>query len=449
MRWIFTLLLFFGFIAGYGQNQGISGIVYSGSYLEPLNKVHVRMGKYSTKTDFEGKFNLRSTPGEPLILSHTSYHTQKVIFQEASAIENAKYYLTPSTAASSMVIEGDDVQKIYTPDFEHVFDYTFLGDTLIVISYMNLGKPETKFGEKPYINCTITAKFRGEMIERKVLPNNLQKLFHHPDGSVFLEGADTTYILNRNQNDLRLAGFSHTDYNEFVKLAYAKTDNAIFYAHSYPFIPQVAHRAYDLINHESHLLQMIQNHGYFDKVEDDFAMLTEAELKITKELEETTGINHRVFSTYVRSFEIIRDIATPYAPGFLVDDAILIFDHRNNKLYNFDTRGSRKSQKRMYHSALNKEELVKMVQDKSSGMIYTVHNKSGVIYVRKVDIETGATGRPFKLHYPFAENIKVFDSYVYYLHKTPVDVKYNHLIRQKLPFSNKSNAENTDEYYPD
>ena len=407
------------------------------------------MGKYSTKTDFEGKFNLRITPDEPLILSHPSYHIQKIPFQAAVTIKNATYYLTPSSGSPNMVMEGAEVQPIYTPEFEHVFDYTFLGDTLILLSHMNLGKPETKFDDKPYINCTYTAMYRGEMIERKVMPNNIQKLFHHPGGTVFLEGKDTCYVLARNENDLGISGFSFKDYQDFVSLAYAETKNAIFYSYGYPYIPQVAHKMYNFIDDEIYLLRLVRNKEYFDEVENDFAMLTERELKSATALEKATGINHRMFSTYVRSFGIIRDVTMPYSPGFLVGDEILIFDHRNSSVSYYDTNGTFKQMKGMFHNTLMKEELVKMVQDKSTEMLYTLHNKNGVMYLRNVDIQTAATGRPFKLHYPFAENVKVFENYVYYLHKTPADVKYNHLVRQRLPFSDKSDAENSDEYYTD
>ncbi|NEN25495.1 hypothetical protein G3O08_18545 [Cryomorpha ignava] len=447
MRWILTLLLLFSLAIGYSQNETISGQVNAGSYLGPVSKVHVRMGKYSTKTDYEGKFTLRITQDESLILSHSSYNTQKIPYKAAITIKNATYYLTPSSGSANMIMEGAEVQPIYTPEFEHVFDYTFLGDTLIVLSYMNLGKPENKLDDKPYINCTFTAMYLGEMIERKVMPNNIQKLFHHPGGTVFLEGLDTCYVLNRKPNDLNVSGFSYTDYQDFVSLAYAETEQSIFYAYSYPYIPQVAHKMYNFSDDEIYLLRLVQNREYFDKVNDDYAMLTEGEIKSAMAFEKQTGINHRMFSTYLRSFRILRDIAAPYAPGFLVGDEVIIFDHRNSSVSYYDSNGKYKHFQGMFHNTLVKEELVKMIQDPYTKQLYTLHNKAGVMYLRKVDTQTGATGRPLKLHYPFAENVKVFENYVYYLHKAPADVKYNHLVRQKLPFSNELNSQDADSYY--
>ena len=449
MRWILSLLLLFSLSIGYSQIKTISGQVKAGSYLGPVSKVHVRMGKYSTKTDYEGKFTLRITEDESLILTHSSYNTQKIPFKAAITIKNATYYLTPSSGSPAMIMEGAEVQPIYAPEFEHVFDYTFLGDTLIVLSYMNLGKPENKFENKTYINCTFTAMYLGEMIERKVMPNNIQKLFHHPGGTIFLEGVDTCYVLNRKQNEMNLSGFSYSDYQDFVSLAYAETDNAIFYAYNYPYIPQVAHKMYSFSDDEIYLLRLVQNREYFDKVDDDYTMLTEGEVKTTMELEKQTGINHRMFSTYLRSFRILRDIITPYAPGFLVGDEVIIFDHRNSSVSYYDNNGKYKYFNGMFHNTLIKEELVKMIQDPYTEQLYTLHKNAGVMYLRKVDTSTGATGLPFKLHFPFAESVKVFENYVYYLHKSPTDVKYNHLVREKLPFSIESNAQNIDSYYHD
>ena len=428
----------------FAQDKVISGFVYSGSFLGPIGKVHVRMGKNSTKTDYDGKFSLPYTVNEALTFSHSEYNTQKI--PAASLITTAanKYYLTPSSNLGSMVLESSGVEEVHNPEFEHVFDYTFLNDTLVALSYMNLGKKDSRKGVKSYINCSFSAFRYGELIERLILPDYIQGLKLSPWGSLYLEGADTSYVVKRTRDSFLVKGLDYSHYLNFISLAYAKNNNGIFFSYYYPFIPQVAHKVYNSTRDEVYLLRLVQNPAYFSKVSDDYSMLAESEINAAIKLEESTGVNHQMFSTYLRSFYTLRDLSKPYAPGFMVNDEVLIFDHMNNSLSYYDSSGIFNKSKGMYHNSLLKEELVKMIQDPFNQRLYTLHNKSGVLYLRQVDTATGATGRPFKLYYPFAENVKVFENYVYYLHKSARDEEINYLVREKLPFAtHESSVENS------
>lgn len=401
------------------------------------------MGKHSTKTDYEGKFTLPYTASELLILSHSKYNTQKILPASLSGASENKYFLTPTSNLSSMVLESEGIEKVHDPEFEHVFDYTFLSDTLIALSYMHHGKGDVRKGLKPYINCSFSAFRYGELIERQILPDYIQGLNLAPWGTLYLEGADTCYVLERGQKNLLIKGVDYSNYLNFISLAYAENENGVFFSYYYPFIPQVAHKVYNPTKDETYLVRLVQNPAYFNKVADDYTMLSETELEAALKLEESTGVNHKMFSTYLRSFYVLRDISKPYAPGFKVNDEILVFDHLNNTVNYHDRSGVFIRSKGMYHNSLLKEDLVKMIQDPFDESLYTLHEKAGVMYLREVNIETGATGRPFKLHYPFAQKIKVFENYVYYLHKSPKDEKINYLVREKLPFtSSESSAEN-------
>lgn len=448
MRWVITIV-FIGFsLSGFSQEKRLEGQVYSGSYLGPISKVHVKMGKYSGKTDYEGRFSIRFTESEPVVLTHSSYSTQKIPFEDGFSESEPIFYLTPTSNITSTILEGSGVQSVYENDFEHVFDYTFLNDTLIVLSFMSIGKP-TNPDKTPHENCTYTALRYGKTIDRKVIPNNIQGLFDYPDGSLFLVAKDTSYILTRTPEKISVIGFDFQGYKNLVSLAYAATPDAVFFSYEYPLLPMLAHKMYSHSANETYLLKLVGNNEYIEKVSDDFAMLTKEEIASAKELEETTGINYRMFSPYLRSFYIYRDLTRPYAPGFMVNNEVIIFDHGDNKAYYFDSNGLYIRSKGMYHNNLVRENLVKMIQDPFTKKLFTLHEKGGVFYLRRVDPETGASGRPFKLHHPFAEKVKVYENYVYYLHKSAIDNKVKHLVREELPFAPKENSVDNHSDYED
>ena len=364
---------------------------------------------------------------------------QKIPFEYLSNQSELTFYLTPTSNMNSLILEGSKVQSVYENDFEHVFDYSFLNDTLIVLSYMNLGKPNNP-DKTPYKNCALTALRYGEILDRKVIPDNIHQLFDYPDGGLFLEAKDTSYILTRTPEKLSVSGFDFQGYKNFISLAYAATDDAVFFIFEYPFLPMLAHKMYSHSANETYLFQTIENREYTQKISDDFEMLSERELVAAKNLEESTGINYRMFAPYLRSFYLYRNLTRPYAPGFLVNDEVIIFDHINNMAYYYDSNGVFIRSIGMYHNNLAREKLVKMIQDPFSENLYTLHDKGGVFYLRKVDSKTGASGWPFKLNRPFAEKVKVFENHVYYLHKSAIDEKIKHLVREELPFESQENS---------
>lgn len=444
MRWILTTI-FIGFLlSSFAQEKRLEGVVNSGSYLAPLGKVYLKMGRYSAKTDYEGKFSIHYTENQPLVLSHSNYNTQKIPFENLSSESNLTVYLTPTSGMNSMVHEGSGVQSVYENEFEHVFDYSFLNDTLIVLSYMDLGKPNNP-DKTPYKNCALTALRYGEIVDRKVIPDNIYRVFDYPDGGLFLEAKDTSYILTRTPEKLSVTGFDFQGYKNFISLAYAATPDAVFFTYKYPFLPMLAHKMYSHSAKETYVIQTVENREYTEKVSNDFAMLNKQEIEAAKKLETTTGVNYQMFSPYLRSFYVYRNLTLPYAPGFKVNAEIIIFDHINNMAYFYDSNGIFIRSIGMYHNNLAREKLVKMIQDPFTESLYTLHDKAGVFYLRTVDSKTGASGRPFKLNYPFAEKVKVFENYVYYLHKSAINEKLKHLVREELPFAPEQNS--VDSYF--
>lgn len=432
MKWL-TLALGALLLPNFIFSQTISGTVYSGAYLKPLYKISVRSGIRSAKTDRTGKFTLEITKEEPLIISDSKHHTQEIAYERFSRMDDLEFYITPSASSFSQVIQSSDVEIIHSPSFENIFDYSFLSDTLVILSYMK-SESNTSSRKDEYINCALTAMRYGEVFDRQILPDYINRLHVDPFGQLFLEGSESCHIVKRSEKKLEVNSVdSDAFYNQILPM-YAVEEDFIFYQYPYAYIPQVSHRIFSREQRESYPIRFIRNENYFEKVEDDLAMLSPREVKMAKDYEEETGISYRLFSTFIRSYYLLRDVRHPYAPGFSQDDNILIFDHMNNWLFAHDLKGNPVDSVGIYHNSLNREELVQIIQDSGDNRLYTHHDKAGVHFIRKFDAGTGGSGRPYKIYHPFAERVKIFEGYVYYLHRDPKNKNTRHLMREKLPF---------------
>lgn len=424
------LLVIISFTGAFSQTQ-VSGTVYSGAYMKPIADISVRCGIRSTKTNFKGEFTIPISSQEPLQLSNPKFHTQEIPYDRILNSGNIDIYLTPTSFAYSEVITSNEVETVRAVDFENIFDYTFLKDTLIILSYMK--SKQSGRSRDAYLNCALTALRYGEIIDRQILPDYIKSLHLDPFNQLFLEGMDFCHIVLRKEEKLKVESFDLNDFYDRIEPIYARDSNRVYYAYTYDYIPQVSHRIYYDDASNSFPMRYIKNKSYFKQLPGDYEMLERAEIDESKRMEEETGINHYLFATYIRSFYLLRDITPPYAPGFKKKDTIYIFDHMNQWLFSHDLEGNRIDSVGIYHDALNREELVDVIQDPYSEKIYIHHERSGVHYLRKIDTKTGATGRPYKIHHPFAEQVKVFEGYVYYIHSTPKDKSVKHLLREKIP----------------
>lgn len=426
---VLTYLLFFS-IPSWSQSRVIEGTVYSGAYLKPLNKVHVRSGRNSTKTDRNGKFRLELEDWEPLKISHVQYDIQEISAGRVQKLKAFSFYLTPSATSTSMVIPENESQEVYAAEFEHVSDYIFDADTLLILSYMH----EENMKKRRYVNCAITGLKYGEVFQRLVVPHNIRGVKGHPSGEVYLAGPESVVQLNRSSDYFHYEELDYGDYFDGIHPHYAENDANSFFFQQPSVLPRISHFLEDHESGRIDHIRTVENRSYFEKVNDDFAMLNETEFILANELALEYGLEPALFAPYIRSYYYTRNLQAPYAPGFLYDEQLLIMDHTNEWMFIHDQAGNAIDSIGIYHNDLMREDFIEMIQDPLSEKLYTHHKKGGVHYIRPFDVATGASGRPYQMDKPFAEKVKVYGGYVYYLYQTPIEEKAWHLLRDPLPF---------------
>ena len=71
-----------------------------------------------------------------------------------------------------------------------------------------------------------------------------------------------------------------------------------------------------------------------------------------------------------------------------------------------------------YHKPAKKSSWKKqLLMDEVSGKIYGVFLKNGYYYLKGVNTNTGEVESEKKLHFQFAEKVKIKDGFVYYTYK--------------------------------
>ena len=123
-----------------------------------------------------------------------------------------------------------------------------------------------------------------------------------------------------------------------------------------------------------------------------------------------------------------------YAPVFVVNDTVLIFDHYANKLYRYDMMNRAvDSVEIAYHKNSGAMKWKKeMVKDESNGEIYAVFQKNGYYYLNNVDTKVGKLGGTFKMSDKYTEKMKIKDDYVYYVYDPQDKYQTPFLYREQI-----------------
>ncbi len=105
-----------------------------------------------------------------------------------------------------------------------------------------------------------------------------------------------------------------------------------------------------------------------------------------------------------------------YAPIFLVNGTVLLFDHVHSKIVFFETSGEVLEMVNInYH--LHPDFAREIVVDEEKQRVFVLFKKGGITELRQLDPSTGNLSGSWKIPTPFPDKITVKGNHIYYLHR--------------------------------
>jgi len=153
-----------------------------------------------------------------------------------------------------------------------------------------------------------------------------------------------------------------------------------------------------------------------------------------KNLENQTGIDAEIYvgaNVFTQSlyYEPV------YAPLFLVQDTLYIFDYPKDMLRVFSIDGKLLRSVPIFHHYHSRQTGFKknLQQDRKTGQIYTLYEQEGHAYVGLVDLRTGMVTQKVKLAFRYVEKIRIYDNEIYYIYRPFESTQKKFLYKQKWP----------------
>lgn len=430
--------------------RSFSGVLLDAETERPITRAKVRSGRYSDRTDSYGNFSFDIIRGEQLTATHPDYHDRRLGYEDIRRIDSMTIYMSSSSTRTSNIYTAPKAETVYAKDFENVLDCAFLGDTLVVLAYMEF-RPRTARYEAAYINNTLNFNLYGKDFKRITLPNHVTGLYHDPAGGLWVIGINFVLEVVRERDQIYTRKVSRAFYEETVTTLAAVMPGSRFFSEMLPLIPQVNYRVYLESTKGIYPVRYIRNEDYFKNAPGDFRMLTDAQRRRAEELEKEHQIKREFFAPYVRRNEdrgvsgewrrgMIEpnpgEYRRPETQAFGIDSTLVIFDVLNSRIYYHDSLGYPTDSLYMYHHNFDGERYRGMLQDRYTGKCYALHNKGGTALLREIHVNTGGAGRPMKLRNSFPENIRIYNGYVYYTYREPNSREFRKLLRERIRTKN-------------
>ena len=157
-----------------------------------------------------------------------------------------------------------------------------------------------------------------------------------------------------------------------------------------------------------------------------------------KELE--TGIDAEIWvgANYFTQSIYYKEV---YAPMFQHNDSVYVFNYPKDRLEVYNKFGESMDSIAIYHHYNAKQTgwQSQLIQDKITGAVYAIYEKTGSTYLGLINLKTGNITEKVKLGFRYVDKIRVHNNVVYYVYRPFESTQKKFLYKENLPYSFRSN----------
>jgi hypothetical protein len=271
-----------------------------------------------------------------------------------------------------------------------------------------------------------------ELLHTHVIPGQSIRLFKDYSGQSYVITIDKVFQINVSKtNRIELIAINNDVFYDYYYRIIDTISNVYLYSNFNELYPAIKFFSSSKLD---------STHSLIKEVKDDFMMeLYRAQFKYVSgrdklwayRKEQQTGIDKEI---WVGASVFTNDILYKpiYAPLFVKNDSIYLFDHYQNYIYNYNSSLELlDSIPITYHlKSKNEKWSQPLIQDEKEKDIFVLFNSGGFYIIKK--IENGNVNRGFKLTNRYVENIKIYDGYVYYVYRPYESIQKKFIYKEKI-----------------
>lgn len=423
-----------------GQEGLLRGKLFNASTEEPIIGATVQLQGNSAVSDDEGKFSVKYDDARAgvLIVRHVGY-IKRVLHGPFSYDEPLSVTVEPLivTLPSATILADPLPEIVYESKELHVARYVIGEDGLWLLNYTKprMLRKEAEASVDIYddVELVLLDTLFG-LVDSEALPDGMLGIYKDHEDNILLRGK---------------AGDLHAQFfNEHILLDEMEAgllDERLSWSDSLQgqllgsnFVntyPAFDHFAYSPGKDESRLIHTVEDEHLMSLFRAEIKYMSGRGRVIARNLELRTGIDKEIHAAYMTGFYNHRYFEPLYAPLFVLNDTIMIFDHYENQIrrYRQDLLGA-PSVPIDYHLGRSGRAWEKAIlHDRSNDRVYAVFARNTRTWLQRIDTNDGTLGEPFELHHQYPEQVQVFDGHVYYVYREFGTSQRKTLYREAMP----------------
>lgn len=413
-----TLLLsIFAFILNVNSqnNTVIIGKITNAVTNDFVENVHVKVNQRNiiTKSDTKGNYIIKFPKKKrvTLVFSHTSFETlYHPVIPEKDTI-----YINISLKKKVEVLPVFDYSEkpkvVFKSAKISIADYEFYEDKFLFLVY---GKRLNKDSQLYLVDEN------ENIISKHFVPGEPVELYNDYMGNVNLICKNAIYRVGVDKNKISIYELPLEDFNQLIKPIVDTLDGTILFSDFLEQFPRFKYYAFNPEDTSVTVIKELVNKDMDWRYNFEYEFLSNADKQFAKRMaKRLKGYDKYDVAAHMTGFANSFLYEEVYAPMFVVNDTINIFDHDKSTIWKFvDDTVEVDSIPFTYHKPKRKNEWKRqLIMDEVNGDIYGVYLRNGYYYLKLISSSNGKIISEKKLHYQYVEKIKIKDGFIYYTYK--------------------------------
>jgi hypothetical protein len=370
---------------------------------------------YGATTNKHGQFTLKYPHLKPvkLSVSRVGYGAYDIIIDNSKIDDNDSLHVVVSLDFEAVVI-NTFVMNI-KPDtiFGHpelsVEDFEFYEDYYVVLVYEKTLKKGSK---------VVLTNYKQEVLSSVRIDEEARELFKDFRGNINVICEKGIYRVDVLEEELTLHPRSVADFNYSVKPVLDTISDQYYTTDYHPEYPAITYFAEDVEDDTVAVIRYIENEDLMELYRSEYKYLPpRAKLQAVR-LGMKYKIDKEIAAAIISGFAHSIYYKPIYAPLFVVNDTVMIFDHYHDLIFRYDMQNNLiDSVDITYHKQKEREWEELMIVDKETGKVYALFNRNGYTYLKNIETETGEVIKTFKFTYRYADRVHIRGDQVYYVYR--------------------------------
>lgn len=435
--------LIFCCLALYGNSQNtvtIYGKVTEELTNKPIESVAVKIlnSNYGTSTKANGMFYI-TIPAKKrisILFSHIAFAKR---IKEITTIEHQdSVFVSVSLMPANTIIDTISVLGTHKPDTlvgspsYSIYDFDFYEDKyMLLTSTKSLEKAELKLADA-----------NGKILTTYFVPKEggvAKEFYKDYMGFTNLICKNKIYRINIYHDRFVLIPLEVEDVNSFIKPIIDTINGKLIFTDYWKDYPLFNYFSYNEKDSTKKIVHSVEDVDLMHAYNFEYYSLKPSEKLEARRLAMDLKTDKHIIASLMSGFTHSMFYQPLYAPLYVINDTISVFDHYKDKLYHINKNGAKMdSMSISYNHPKNwKEWKHLMLKDDIENLVYAVYDKNGHKYIKQISTQTGKELGKYTLQFHSADKLKIHDGYVYYIYRPFESTQQKFFYRELVRLENK------------